>query len=1251
MTSKVTCSNCGWSWNKSDSSKKDMYVCHQCGRDNSNKSEGWLDKYDDGGTMQEYQENYNDYSVSAPEEMQGNGYSNVGRDYSPAWGGQFKDGGRTNSSTPIIDDAGNYNEKGDWIPDWKNMTAQAKKLKAKKVRTKHGSLIIFNDNWEVVGVDDNPDAMQMGGSLPNAQKGLTFLQPTSDKLPEGYVVPYNTPSTELSMSIGGEDGEPAYLIPSFKGGRKLKDPIAEYKKTGEHLGGPFKTWQEAEKFGEMRHKYVEKKQNIPTPIKTWGDMAMGGSLPGSVGFTYARTGNIPSNGKYAKKTKASAQKGISLFEAPDVPEYAKGKDVLTPQQVIDVKKYQDDRSQEIVDQIRSKESTLKQGKKETKKEAEYRIRKNEQFQQSHPYSNIDEQGTLSRSQSDRTMEGIPEAYSRAYYNDQALDKAMTSLEAAGYITGAGELLGAAAPIMKEAVKDAGRFLTEETALKNAYKLNPKAFKTNPEKYYRQFGKDAFEDALKEGKIYAKGQKDFIKNVPEYNYLDKYNAAIDAKKANKFYLDKPAPAPFVKKGELFFPINRKPTGAGYKGTKFSDAEYLAEGSLPDEAIFPRYQDNYLSSMESSGNIGVIKPEFNSLKNFKLYKRDWLKGYKEVPKPTSTSSSIKSDISDWIKNNAELFEIEPEPKPSFGSMITNEAESNSQLKNYQKNLQTNYNEYLRDKQRAIDHYNEQVNILNKNPDEIEPEIRSLINDPSYLNNYLDLSPLDAKNIGLSGDYTSANINRDLVDKDYLPKGGRALINKTRGEGIFKKSADNFGDYKQVEPWEIFDKNFFIRKNKEGGVVKDDMGYWNPDNHGRVVEIDSNDITMEGVDEPLLGISDEGDQQYMTPGNNYKFKGTKVREYPMAKNGKRQEQKGLINLDDLLNFTNYNIPKAYEGMELSTTTDTTTVNPNSPENKKKYGSPDEKSIDQFYKDYYNSPLFKKNIGISEGKLSEYPNIASSSDPKLINSILAKHAGVSTTYNPDKITAYDLGSNVNLGSSYDDVFQDRGLTYAHEKSHINETDILKRQPKMVDFLINKNKLSTKYDKRDIEEYNKNYANFQDEYSPVTHERILTKAEGQQNALERLLKQKQQYTSELTHDNAPTEIRADIMGLRYAAAQAGIWDPTKSDAGNFTPEMLQKLYKLQKLNLPMKGKSRDMYKPYELIAPNKESLRKSNLPAVDAPKSPGLFLDRTRQRFDDSDLLYLMNNLAQNQSPMTSEMTTGKDGAKVKKGWLEKYN
>ena len=84
---KVKCT-CGWSWNKSDSSKKDMYICHECGRDNSNnmKNGGWLDNY---GTK----ENENESSASLPEGFVGMGNDTSGRNYSPAWGGQFEEGG------------------------------------------------------------------------------------------------------------------------------------------------------------------------------------------------------------------------------------------------------------------------------------------------------------------------------------------------------------------------------------------------------------------------------------------------------------------------------------------------------------------------------------------------------------------------------------------------------------------------------------------------------------------------------------------------------------------------------------------------------------------------------------------------------------------------------------------------------------------------------------------------------------------------------------------------------------------------------------------------------------------------------------------------------------------------------------------------------------------------------------------------------------------------------------------------------
>jgi len=209
---------------------------------------GLLEKYNDGGPVQP---NYNDYSVSAGPGFEGDGYSNVGRNYSPAWGGQFEDGGNLS----FIKD-----------PKLRNM-------------------------------------------LEGYQSGL--MQPGDYRLPEGRMAGNIDPSTEVSISIGGEDGEPSYLIPSFKYGSPLQDPTQEFNMTGQYLGGPFKTWQDAEAYGELRHQYIDKGyKELPSPIAT-SNMAMGGSLPGATGFMYARVG-APSNGKYAKKTKASAENGAEM---------------------------------------------------------------------------------------------------------------------------------------------------------------------------------------------------------------------------------------------------------------------------------------------------------------------------------------------------------------------------------------------------------------------------------------------------------------------------------------------------------------------------------------------------------------------------------------------------------------------------------------------------------------------------------------------------------------------------------------------------------------------------------------------------------------------------------------------------------------------------------------------------------------------------------------------------------------------------
>jgi hypothetical protein len=90
--------------------------------------------------------------------------------------------------------------------------------------------------------------------------------------------------------------------------------------------------------------------------------------------------------------------------------------------------------------------------------------------------------------------------------------------------------------------------------------------------------------------------------------------------------------------------------------------------------------------------------------------------------------------------------------------------------------------------------------------------------------------------------------------------------------------------------------LNKKKNGGwldkysePIRDDRGQWA--HPGEVTEIGSNDITMQGVDYPVLGISDTGDTQMMYPGEDYKFDGEKVTEYPMAQGGKKLKGKPTV------------------------------------------------------------------------------------------------------------------------------------------------------------------------------------------------------------------------------------------------------------------------------------------------------------------------------------------------------------------------
>ncbi len=119
--------------------------------------------------------------------------------------------------------------------------------------------------------------------------------------------------------------------------------------------------------------------------------------------------------------------------------------------------------------------------------------------------------------------------------------------------------------------------------------------------------------------------------------------------------------------------------------------------------------------------------------------------------------------------------------------------------------------------------------------------------------------------SGKYAKSfrgnNGNFDMFDKNVY----KAVVPGAIGVGTAMSQSDNQSDVSQMQ---------------HGGVIDSQRGQW--DYPGEVTRIQGNDITMQGVDYPVLGISDTGDQQMMYPGEEYKFKGNSVTEFPLAKNG---------------------------------------------------------------------------------------------------------------------------------------------------------------------------------------------------------------------------------------------------------------------------------------------------------------------------------------------------------------------------------
>jgi hypothetical protein len=295
----------------------------------------------------------------------------------------------------------------------------------------------------------------------------------------------------------------------------------------------------------------------------------------------------------------------------------------------------------------------------------------------------------------------------------------------------------------------------------------------------------------------------------------------------------------------------------------------------------------------------------------------------------------------------------------------------------------------------------------------------------------------------------------------------------------------------------------------------------------------------------------------------------------------------------------------------------------NKKKYTPDDAEDIKKWYKEYYKSDLFKKNL-YDQGNafLPEEGDAVS-------KSLIDKLNGLQYTYNDVNMaglaapTAYDRYNTINLGNPNNYENQSKSGTFAHEMAHVNQTDILSHQPRNMILMLNRNKLGKrKSDANDV--YNiansmpPRYSDGRLMYPDLSSVGLYRKFN-----LNDWMNREETTSSTSAHDDNIGEVRADIMAMRYLAAKKGIWDASKKQPGTFTPEMLNKLFKEQELNTPMTRIDAFGNKTTTTV---EGANKQGNLKNVAPPKNPGMFLQRLRTRYNDSDILYLMNNLAKNQ-------------------------
>jgi hypothetical protein len=551
-----------------------------------------------------------------------------------------------------------------------------------------------------------------------------------------------------------------------------------------------------------------------------GQFAMGGSIPGSVGFTYARTGSIPSNGKYAKKTLPSAQDGWVKKAAN--AEFSCG--------------------------AHPRSELRKEGVSRADRKALKQSQKEEQSALDTEYNASNLKGVIGQDMYN-VLKGVSD------YSNNVMNR-----EGSAYPTYFDTITGAITPA-------ASKFQDNiEYQVKATNRWYPGKKTVTPYDVYQGILKDynvtTAQDINKANKLVQNALNNYFyppviqkRNGGLISFQDgglQEISPVDSarKEMLSFYGSRPANLQNpelikslqdirIKKKNPFL-LNTFVGGAqGYYNPFFDKIGYN-----PNEDPNSNYGGVKSTLKHELGHDAFenLSPEMKDIVRNSINTPEEIRtnmGYPDTRKGRKYSKYIGKDTEFYTRRNIFMDALGVDPSKPI---------SDEQAQSYV-DFTNDYNSIFSNSQgvspedaykQFSEKFPEKVDMLNKiqnypDNEEVYHFMNSIKNNPETYKHVIN-------------------------DVTAVP--GQQVPVAQNGMSFYQHGLD-------WKPKTI---------SKDGSVIKDNRGQWA--HPGEITEIGSNRITMQGVPYPVLGISDQGDVQMMQPEGEYKFKGKKVTEFPITK-----------------------------------------------------------------------------------------------------------------------------------------------------------------------------------------------------------------------------------------------------------------------------------------------------------------------------------------------------------------------------------